>query len=111
MKYGIRVKNPLDKPARVEIKSGNVVEKVGTVGPNETAYIPLDRAGTYEVQATALDDNGSGNYIELGALKWRQEDHQDVKPPAEDPKPKEADKPARSLAEMLQEMEREEVRS
>ena len=86
MNYGIRVKNPLPKPVRVEVLDGEVIMGWALIGyavldPGATKFIPLDQPGSYEIRTTILNPDGTGSYDELGEAAWTKVEHQNVEEP------------------------------
>lgn len=116
--YGVRVKNPLTLPVRVEILQALPGKKKRIVGqavvkPSATVFIPLERPGDYEVRTTLIRLAAKGTQEELGSGAWKVEGHEDVVAPpakrrASRPEPEE-EPPLRSLEEMMEELRKKEM--
>ncbi len=85
MNYGIRVKNPLTKPVRVEVIDGKTIIRETTLDPGATKFISLVKKGTYDVRATILDrEPGAGPLTgitvvdELGPAGIALLNHEDI---------------------------------
>jgi len=133
-KYGINIKNPLSLPVSVRIKSktgalhtGDGYETWRTIRPNGTIYIPLKGNGQvdFDVQIIRYDDTGRTH--NLGDGGWEHVDHKDLAPQTIPQKPsgikrvpehiteeklkKEPveEEPIRSLGDMIEDFEKQEV--
>jgi hypothetical protein len=78
MSYGIKFKNPMASPLRVEILHDGKIIKTVAVGANFNSVVDLDEPGDYEVK-TFLMDPDDANRI-LGEGSFEVIDHQDVEP-------------------------------
>lgn len=118
---GIRIKNPLSKPVRVEVvtKPPRLIKIVAqaVVLPHTTVYLPVD-AGDYDLRTTIVDSS-LGHQDELGDASWKQIHHVDVaasqgakakvsKKRSKNPQP-DAGVEIRSLGQMFEEIKKEEV--
>lgn len=80
MSYGIRVKNPLTKPVKVQVWEGKKIVRDVMVDPQHTKFIALDHPGEYEVRPMIVDNVFSGSYDELGPAAVRVTAHEDIAP-------------------------------
>jgi len=81
MNYGIRVKNPLTKPVRVEVIDGKTIIRETVINPGAAKFISLDKAGQYDIRTTILDRRVGAIDDELGAASFNVVYHEDVKEP------------------------------
>jgi len=136
-KYGINIKNPLSLPVSVVIKSktgamhtGDGYETWRTIRPNDTIYIPLKGSGQVDIDVRIIRYDDTGQTHNLGEAGWEQVDHKDLVPltipqrprpgskkrvpehiTEEKPKkePVEEEEPIRSLSDMIEDFEKQEV--
>ncbi len=80
MSYGIRVKNPLPNPVKVEVVDGKTIVRDTVIEPGRTKFIKLDKAGSYDVRTTILDNQLGTAYDELGPAGITVVSHEDVEP-------------------------------
>jgi hypothetical protein len=84
--YGVRIKNPLPKPVRIEIVVGKTIVRQSLIGAGQTVFMPLDNPGPYDIRTTILEtDPSSHNMLELGECGFKVIDHQDVETPRVEP--------------------------
>lgn len=113
MNYGIRVKNPLTKPVKVQIWQGKQILIAGDVivDPGRTKFIALDNPGEFEVRTMIVDNVFASTHDELGPASWKILEHQDVakRKPVKTQPAKEEELVGRSLSDMFKDLAREEV--
>jgi hypothetical protein len=107
MRYGIKVKNPLPKPVRVEVISGNLILSSVVLPATCEAELKLDKGGPYDIRTTIINRVKGAIDDDLGPASFRVLNHVGVKRS----KAKEADEdvPIRSLSDMFDEMKKKEV--
>jgi len=81
MNYGIRVKNPLPHPVKVEVIEGKTIIRRTVINPGQNVYIGLEKAAEYDIRTTILGRVVGAVDAELGPASFDVVDHQDVKEP------------------------------
>lgn len=110
---GIRVKNPLSLPVRVQIwgVGENHVHRAtvsAVIKPHESVLIRVP-PGPYELQATIIRYDDVGNEVDLGVAGWSQTRHEKVEEEVLlSESDMAADAPLRSLGDMIQELQKKE---